>query len=136
MAFIKNTERAELIKKTNKSYAVKKLLLLVDIVALLVFVVMVFVSWMLGTKSEGWAWFDGDKLTTLGAGMLAFAIIIVALGIVCVVLVFTIKSPKKTIEMNKKLESSALSGKRVYKSQTAGEVMKARTTMKDDKKKK
>lgn len=134
MAFIKDSERASLIKQTNKSYAVKKLLLLVDIVALVAFVVMVFVSWFLGTKGqEGYEWFDGEKLTTLGIGMLVFAIIIVALGIVCVVLVFTIKSPKNTIKLNKKLESSALSGKRVYKSQTAGEVMRSRTTMKKKK---
>lgn len=135
MAFIKDTERANLIKQTNKSYAVKKLLLLVDIVGLVAFVIMVFLSWFMGTKQgqDGWAWFDGEKLTTLGIGMLVFAIIIAVLGIVCVVLVFTIKSPKNTIKLNKKLESSALSGKRVYKSQTAGEVMRSRTTMKKKK---
>ena len=65
--------------------------------------------------------------------MLVFAILIVALGVVCVVLVFTIKSPKNTIKLNKTLESSALSGKRVYKTQTAGEVMRSRTTMKKKK---
>lgn len=138
MAFIKNTERAQLIKATNKSYWVKKLLLLIDIVALVAFVVLVFASWYLAREGDNtWAWFDEkESLTPLGIGMLVFAILIVGLGVACVVLVFTIKSPKNTIKLNKKLESSALSGKRVYKTQTAGEVMRSRTTMKDKKKKK
>lgn len=137
MAFIKDTERAQLIKATNKNYLVKKLLLLVDIVALVAFVVMVFVSWYMEVKQgkADWAWFTEEGgLTSLGIGMLIFACAVVALGVVCVVLVFTIKSPKNTIKLNKKLESSALSGKRVYKTQTAGEVMKSRTTMKSNKK--
>ncbi|XQP55070.1 MAG: hypothetical protein ACOQNV_02965 [Mycoplasmoidaceae bacterium] len=132
MAFIKNTERQSLIKKINKSYAFKKFLLLIEILALIGFIVVTFISWL-----QGWEWFskDGDKitLTNLGVGMLAYAIIIAILGIVSVILVFTIKSPKNVIKTNKKLESSALSGKRVYKSQTAGDVMRSRTTMKKKK---
>lgn len=133
MAFIKETERKSLIKKINQSYGLKKFLLLIDIVALVAFVVMTFVSWYIGSKQgqQGWDWFNSDgSLTGLGLGMLIFAIIIVVLGIISVILVFTIRSPKNTIKMNKKLESSALSGKRVYKSQTAGEVMRSRTTLK------
>lgn len=136
MAFISNKERATLIKKTNKSYAFKKFLLLIDIVALVAFVVMTFVSWYMGVreKQEGWDWFKADGgLTTLGIGMLIFAIAVVALGVVSVVLVFTIKSPKNTIKMNKTLESSALSGKKVYKGTKATEVMRSRTTMKKKK---
>lgn len=136
MAFISNKERATLIKKTNKSYAFKKFLLLIDIIALVVFVVMTFVSWYMGIKKgeAGWDWFKTDGgLTSLGIGMLIFAIAVVALGIVSVVLVFTIKSPKNTIKMNKTLESSALSGQKVYKGTKATEVMRSRTTMKKKK---
>ncbi|MCQ3908801.1 MAG: hypothetical protein MJ200_04700 [Mycoplasmoidaceae bacterium] len=46
MAFIKNTERQSLIKKINQSYALKKILLLVEIVALIGFIIVTFFSLM------------------------------------------------------------------------------------------
>lgn len=136
MAFIKNTERQSLIKKINQSYALKKILLLIEIIALIGFIVVTFLSEMYVKEGNNkWAWFtDDDKLTSVGIGMLVYAIVIAILGITSVVLVFTIRSPKDVIKTNKKLESSALSGKRVYKTQTAGEVMRSRTTMKTKKK--
>ena len=135
MAFIKETERRSLIKKINQSYGLKKFLLLIEIIALIGFIIVTFLSEMKIKQGEtNWAWFDeSDKLTTLGIGMLVYAAIIAVLGIISVILVFTIKSPKNVIKTNKKLESSALSGKRVYKTQTAGEVMRSRTTMKKKK---
>lgn len=60
--------------------------------------------------------------------MLVLAAATVVLGVVCVVLVFTIRSPKGIKKDIKKLESSALSGVKIKKGQTAGEIMKSRRT--------
>lgn len=129
MAFIKQTEREQLIKNVNRSYAVKKVLLLVDIVALITFVVMTFVSFFLESTAKDLSWFDASgALTGLGWGMLVLAAATVVLGVVCVVLVFTIRSPKGIKKDIKKLESSALSGVKIKKGQTAGEIMKSRRT--------
>ncbi len=137
MAFIKQTEREHLIKNVNRSYAIKKLLLLIDILALIAFVVMVFVSAYLAEKDTSWEWFDiHGKLTNLGIGMLIFAIAVVVLGVISLVLVLTIRSPKAIKKDIKKLESSALSGVKIKKGQTAGEIMKERRTPEEYKGKK
>lgn len=137
MAFIKNTEREKLIKNVNRSYAVKKLLLLIDIVALVAWVVLVFVSFYKeGNGDTNWSWFQGSDVTGLGIGMIIYAVAVVALGIVCVVLVFTIRSPKAIKKDIKTLESSAISGKKINKNLTAGEIMRERRTPEKAKKNK
>ncbi|MBQ0045444.1 MAG: hypothetical protein KBS35_00955 [Mycoplasma sp.] len=131
MAFITNEKRQSLIKKINQSYGLKKALVLIEIVALIAFIIVTFLS-----LYKDWQWFEGDKLTTLGIGMMVAAAIIVVLGLISVILVFTLRSPKSVKKDMKTLESSALSGKRVYKTQTAGDVMRSRRRPEDDKKKK
>lgn len=135
MAFISDKDRTSLIKKINRSYAFKKFLLLVEILALICFIIVSFVSWMnVANGNAGWSWFTPEKtLTTLGIGMAVYAAIIGVLGIVSVILIFTIKSPKGVIKQNKTLEASALSGKKIKNSETAGDVMRARTTIKKKK---
>ncbi|MCQ3907957.1 MAG: hypothetical protein MJ219_04610 [Mycoplasmoidaceae bacterium] len=58
--------------------------------------------------------------------MLGVAAFIVVLGLVSVILLFTIKSPRSVKEEIKTLESSPLAGKKIHKDETAGEVMRAR----------
>lgn len=134
MAFITNEKRESLISKVNQSYAVKKLIVLVEILALITFIVLTFVSLYNSNKNGTWQWFqeslqegkDVYSLTALGIGMTIYAVLLGILGIVSVVLVFTIKSPKTVKKEIKTLESSALSGKRIKKSETAGDIMRER----------
>ncbi|XQP55952.1 MAG: hypothetical protein ACOQNY_00960 [Mycoplasmoidaceae bacterium] len=127
MAFITNEKREGLIKRINESYTVKKLLMSLEIVLLIAFIVLTFISiYETDRGVEGWNWFEGDKLTGLGIGMLIYAIVIALLGGTSLVLIFTIRSPKSIKDDVKKLESSALSGKKIKKDETAGDVMRSR----------
>lgn len=136
MAFIKNQERKSLIRKINQSYTLRKIVILLEIILLIGFIVISFVSWRNRGESPNspWAWFTDDKkLTTLGICMAALAAIIGFFGVISIILIFTIKSPKQVINVNKKLESSALSGKKISKKHNAIKVMKSRTTIKEKK---
>lgn len=132
MAFISNEKREGLIRKVNQSYAVKKLIVLIEIIALIAFIVLTFISlYNAGRGDSNWQWFlqNDDEtyaLTGLGIGMTIYAVLLGILGIVAVVLIFTIKSPKSVKKEIKTLESSALSGKRIKKSETAGDIMRER----------
>lgn len=127
MAFITNEKREGLIKNVNQSYAWKKALVLLEIIFLIAFIVMAFISWNKAYDDPDWAWIGGDdKLTNLGIGMLVAGCIVCALGVVTVVVVFTLRSPKSIKKDIKTLESSALSGKKINKSESAGDVMRAR----------
>lgn len=139
MAFIKNTERESLIKKVNKSYGFRKFLITAEIILLIGFIVMTFVSgYFWGKQGQEWAvWYDQttNKLQPLGIGMLVWACVIVVFGLVALILTWTLKSPKDVKKEINKLETSALSGKKVKRSQTATDVIKTRTTVKENKKK-
>ena len=65
-------------------------------------------------------------LLILGIGMTVYAVLLGILGIISVILVFTLKSPKTVKKEMKTLEGSALSGKRIKKSQSAGDIMRQR----------
>lgn len=136
MAFITNKKRQSLIKRINESYGLKKALVLIEIIALAAYIVVTFLSMYYGKDNPNWEWIDNGELTTLGIGMVVAAAIIVVLGIISVILIFTIRSPKSIKKDIKTLESSALSGKKVSKNQTASEIMRARRTPEDKKKKK
>ena len=143
MAFIKNTEREGLIKKINKSYGFRKFLITIEIFLLVGFIVMTFLSLYFtrkaGTEETVWSWFDTDDtgkitgLTGMGIGMLVWAIVAAILALVSLILTWTLKSPKDTKAKMNKLESSALSGKRVKKSEIATEVTRSRSTLKEKK---
>lgn len=144
MAFIKNTEREGLIKKINKSYGFRKFLITIEIFLLVGFIVMTFLSFYFtqkgGAGADIWEWFKrdaDDKITGLapmGIGMLVWAIVAAILALVSLILTWTLKSPKDTKAKMNKLESSALSGKRVKKSEIATEVTRSRSTIKEKKK--
>lgn len=123
MAFISNEKREDLIKKVNKGYGFRKFILLLDIILLTGFMIVAFLSWY---WQGDWAWAKDGALTPFGQGMLGVAAFIVVLGLVSVILLFTIKSPRSVKEEIKTLESSPLAGKKIHKDETAGEVMRAR----------
>lgn len=134
MAFISNEKREGLIRKINQSYGVKKAIVLIEIVALIAFIVLTFISlYKCNTGHDNWAWFkqasDDENtyvLTGLGIDMMVYAVLLGILGIISVVLVFTLKSPKTVKKDMKTLESSALSGKRIKRSESAGDIMRER----------
>ena len=128
MAFISNEKRENLIKNVNESYAWRKVLVLFEIILLIGFIVVSFISWYKAANGDAaWKWINEDKkLTTLGIGMLAAGCVIAVFAIATVVLVFTLRSPKSIKKDIKTLESSALSGKRIKRSESAADVMRAR----------
>ena len=129
MAFISNEKREGLIKNVNQSYTWRKILVLVEIVLLIAFIVLVFLSWEKAhdDPNSAWAWINNDnKLTTLGISMLIAACVITVLAVVTVVLIFTLRSPKSIKKDIKTLEGSALSGQRIKKNESAADVMRAR----------
>lgn len=94
-----------------------------------------------GAGADIWEWFkeEGEPakitgLTPMGIGMLVWAIVAAILALVSLILTWTLKSPKDTKAKMNKLESSALSGKRVKKSEIATEVTRSRSTIKEKKK--
>lgn len=140
MAFIKDSERKKLIKKTEQKYGVRKFLITLELILLLGFMAIVFTSlYMTEAKhDETWQWItsiDPIKLTPLGIGIIVWAVVVVGLGIASLVLTWTLKSPKQIKENLNKLNSSALSGKRI-KGKKAVEVTRSRTTIKKEEDKK
>lgn len=135
MAFIKQTEREKLIKKTEQNYGLRKFLITAEIALLLGFFVVSFLSFFFEAKGlKEWGWFEYDAgqvitgLTPLGIGMLAWAIVVAGLGIASLVLTWTLRSPKTIKKTINKLNSSALSGKRT-KGKRAVDVARSRTTI-------
>lgn len=140
MAFIKNSEREKLVKKTNQSYGLRKFIITAEIILLLAFIAVTIVSayftstWTDDVKPCPWAWFevaDGKivGLSVVGWAMFVAAIIVAALGITSLILTWTLKSPKDTRAKMDKLASSALSGKRASKK--TAKVVRSRTSIEE-----
>lgn len=137
MAFIKQTEREKLIKKTEQNYGLRKFLITAEIILLIGFIVVTFLSFFFsrqgGEEAKIWEWFQEDDgkitgLTPMGIGMLIWAIIVAGLGIASLILTWTLRSPKTIKKTINKLNSSALSGKRT-KGKRAVDVARSRTTI-------
>lgn len=134
MAFIKDSERKALIKKTEQKYGARKFLITLELFLLLGFIAVTIVSAIKTAQGdENWSWFlveDGviKNLTMVGWIMLVVAAIVLGLGIASLILTWTLKSPSQIKANINKLNSSALSGKRI-KGKKAVEVTKSRTTI-------
>ena len=140
MAFIANKTRESLIKRINKSYKFRKFLISIEIILLIGFIVMAFLSTYYQRQNpdtKTWSWFNSDtkKLTDMGWLMLAWAAVIAILGIIALILTWTLKSPSDVKKDINKLESSALSGKRIKRNETVSEIYKSRTESKKKKEK-
>lgn len=135
MAYISNKERDSLIKKTFDSYTARKIVIVFEVVLLIAYIVMSFLSfyWWKKEVDEGnetkWAWFkDGGNFdfTLVGWIMLIAGIVIVILGVASIILIFTIKSPDKIRQVINKLDSSPLPGVRGRVSKRSSSHLKAR----------
>jgi len=116
MAFITEKKRESLIKKINKSYGFRKFLMVIEMLALFAFIVVVFLQ---GTGTIKQAYMADNKLTGFGIGMLVWAIIMAILGLITMILILTLKSPKTVMKEVSHLESSARGGRRQSKSSAA-----------------
>lgn len=136
MPYISNKKRESLIKKINKSYGFRKFLITFEIVLLIGFIIVAFVSFQKAAEgNEVWYWFNKPTDLTsgfkpLGYGMLAVAIVLIVLAIISLILVWTTKSPKAVQEEVNELEAAPLSGIKINKKDTAGETMEKRKTIK------
>lgn len=136
MAFIKQSERERLVKKTEQNYGLRKFIITAEIILLIGFIVMTFLSIMKSNPDEPenvWNWFkyNGGKpeaLAPMGIGMLVWAIVIAVFGITSLILTWTLRSPKAIKKTINKLNSSALSGKKT-KGKRAVDVTRSRTTI-------
>ncbi len=137
MPFIKKTEREKDVKTTEQTYGLRKLIISGEIILLIGFIVMTFLSIMKSNPEDEaniWNWFkyniEGkpEALAPMGIGMLVWAIVVAVFGITSLILTWTLKSPKATKKTINKLNSSALSGKRT-KGKRAVDVTRSRTTI-------
>ncbi len=135
MAYISNKERDSLIKKTFNSYTARKIIIIFEVILLIAYIVMSFLSFYWWKKDidasveTKWAWFkDGDNFdfTLLGWIMLSAGIVAAILGIASIILIFTIKSPDKIRQVINKLDSSPLPGVKGRVSKRSSTHLKAR----------
>lgn len=127
MAFIKEKDREKQIKKINKKYGFRKFLLLVEIIGLVAFFA-VYVLNELGYLNGGtpFKYLVDKQLTPFGWAMFISAAILIILGIVSVVFIFTFEDPYKVKNRVSKLQSSAIGGKKINKSESHSKQVKER----------
>lgn len=141
MAYISNKERGLLIKKTSNSYAFKKFLVILELLLLIGFVVVTFLSiyfTSIHTKNSdedhvihGWTWsfISPDskiKFTAFGWVMLSVGMLTIFLGIISIFVVFSIKSPYVITKSIDKLDSSPVPGTKGKVSKSSSSQLKAR----------
>jgi len=126
MAFITEKKRESLIKKVNKSYGFRKFLMIIEMALLIGFIVVAFLSF----TGKAPAWYETNKLTNFGIGMLVWAVIMTVLGLITLILILTLKSPKQVTAQVSHLESSARGGRKQSKSSAA--AYKERTRVKEE----
>lgn len=158
MAYLASNERESLIRKINKSYAFRKVLITVAVLALIAFIAVTIVSFFQWVKTgvnladEG---IDGKELvrrqcddcamswlrvaevkgedtkitlSNFGIGMVVWAGLLVLMGILSIILTFTAKSPSTVTEEVVQLASSPVAGRKVKAHPDIGEVVKERLT--------
>ena len=137
MAYISKEERRDLTKAVHKTYGWRKFLIFLNIVMLIAFIILTFISFYKANKDpESWWNFfkqseSGDDwsvkgLSTWGIIMLVVAIVMVIMSVTIVVLTFQMRSPRAITEKVLKLESAPLGGKRVGKKVPRGIINKER----------
>lgn len=127
MAFIKEKERNKQVKKINQKYGFRKFLVLVEILGLIAFIVVVILN-SLGYLKDGTPlpYVKDGKLLPFGWIMTAAASVLIILGVISVVFIFTFQDPYKVKGRIAKLESSAISGKKINKEESASKQVKDR----------
>jgi len=127
MAFIKQKEREKQVKKINQKYGFRKFLILAEILLIILwFVVLLCFELKVGDMKNWHIIGTDNKLTKFGWMVVVGAFIIVALGVICIVFVFTFADPYKTKNRIAKLQSSAISGKKINKEESVSKQIKDR----------
>lgn len=159
MAYLASKERESLIKKINKSYGFRKVLISLTVLALIAFIAVTVVSFFQWVKTGievanntdipreeiiihqcadcSMSWLHVSEvsgnnatitLSNFGIGMVIWAGVIVLMGILSVILTFTVKSPSKITEEVVELASTPVAGKKLKAHPDIGEVVKERLT--------
>lgn len=158
MAYLASKERESLIRRVNKSYAFRKILITVAVVALIAFIAVTIVSFFQWVKTGvdlandnidakelvrrqcdecGMSWLhvselhgDDTKITlsNFGIGMVIWAGLLILMGIWSIVLTFSAKSPSAVTEEVVQLASSPVAGRKLKAHPDIGEVVKERLT--------
>lgn len=141
MAYMSKQERQDKTEDIHQTYALRKFLIFLDIVLLIGFIVLTFVSTYLSKEHPEWSFWKGDDewqhiqdLSVFGIIMLIYAIVIALLSIWVVVLTFGMHSPKKTTQTVLELEATPIAGKKKAESKSASQINEERLEVKKTKK--
>lgn len=117
MAFISNRERDTLVKKNSKSYTARKVFFFIATALTLAWLILIVVFSILGQSGAAGVevYWENGGLTGTGIAFIVITAVIVAFDILMVILMLTVVSPKKSMQVTKKLQSSALSGVKTNK---------------------
>ncbi len=162
--YITNKERNKRVRQSNQTYGLRKLFITLAVVALVVLVVFAIASLVQVadvikqhevSRGSDWDlieqlcneiplslfhWSDTDAghyvtLSGFGIFMSVWAVVTVGLSVVALIFVLAMKSPKAAKANLNRLESAALSGKKLEKHANASEVYRERLTNTDKLKK-
>lgn len=135
MAYMSKEERRDLTKDVHKTYGWRKFLIFFDVVLLIAFTVLTFVSFYKADKDPdsfwnffkvGEDWESVKGLSTWGIIMLIVAIVLVLMSVAIIVLTFSMHSPRKVTEQVLKLEAAPLTGRKTSKNASKGEINRER----------
>jgi len=128
MAFIKQKDREKQVKKINQKYGFRKFLVLIDLVLAIVLVVLIFLNayGLLADNHEPLAGYNENGLTWWGWLVITWINVVIILGIIAIIFIFTFEDPNKTKARIAKLQSSAISGKKINKKESVSKQVKDR----------
>ncbi|XQP55860.1 MAG: hypothetical protein ACOQNY_00470 [Mycoplasmoidaceae bacterium] len=143
MAYMSKQERQDKTEDIHQTYALRKFLIFLDIILLIGFIVLTFVSTYLSdvVGLTEWSFWKGDDqwkhiqdLSVFGIIMLIYAIVIALLSIWVIVLTFGMHSPKKTTQTVLELEATPIAGRKKAESKSASQINEERLEVKKTKK--
>lgn len=137
MAYLTKRERNDLTKDVHRTYALRKIIIVLDVILLIGFIVMIFVgsylsevkldtNWSLWKPETDVPYKHIQDLSPFGIGMLVWAIILVLLSVTAIVLTFTMHSPSKVTKQVLELESAPLNNKKISKKASVSDINRER----------
>lgn len=137
MAYLTKRERNDLTKDVHRTYALRKIIIVLDVILLIGFIVMIFVgsylsevkldtNWSLWKPETDVPYKHIKDLSPFGIGMLVWAIVLVLLSITAIVLTFSMHSPNKVTKQVLELESAPLNNKKISKKASVSDINRER----------
>lgn len=134
MAYLTKRERNDLSKDVHRTYAWRKILIVLDVILLAGFIVMIFLGSYFSLTDDNWSlWKESavpfrhvKDLTPFGIGMLVWAIILVLLSASVIILTFSMHSPNKVTKQVLELESAPLNNKKIDRKASISDINRER----------